>query len=102
MMGLSLRHRQDLTMTLHQCLKCSVCRSTLLDEPTNATLFLEDKAYRISIEKWLRFMRVWQAGHAHDPLLLCPACEQDAPYPTDRNYRRRAWKFIKTHDISMK
>jgi hypothetical protein len=38
-----------------------------------------------------------QNGEKYDPLIICPACGEDRINHLDRNYRRRAWRYIRKY-----
>jgi len=91
-----MRLGMRLTLSVH--IRCKVCQ-LIIDtvEHQSAIFFLGNETYRINLEKWLRLRIRAQTGEKYDPLIVCPACGEDRIDHHDRNYRRRAWRYIHKH-----
>ncbi len=90
--------RMGLCLTLSLRLMCKVCQLQIdTEDHKDAIFFLGNETYRINLEKWLRLRIRAQNGEKYDPLIICPACGEDRINHLDRNYRRRAWRYIRKY-----
>lgn len=84
-----------LVQNLHHV--CTVCREPLRHINKDATLFIGEKEFRVSAEQWLkRTLRLTERWDM-DSLVTCPCCLEEGHDPKDRNYRRRARRFLKRY-----
>lgn len=90
-MGMSLSPRCEIDVHL----SCRVCGARVGDSDQNATLFIGVREFRVNAETWLKLFIRARENKKLDPLEFCPSCVQDNHDPKDRNYRRRAWRYIK-------
>jgi hypothetical protein len=87
-----------LSLTLSLRLMCKVCQLQIdTEDHKDAIFFLGNETHRINLEKWLRLRIRAQNGEKYDPLIICPACGEDRIDQRDRNYRRRAWRYIRKY-----
>jgi len=68
-----------------------------MERDENATLMIGDQMFPVNAESILKLVIYARENKKVDPLAYCPSCRQNNHDPQERNYRRRAWRYVKKY-----